>query len=508
MLIGMALYRSGVFSAERSTRFYATLIGVALAIGLPLVAWGIVTDFARGWPLWSFFLGTQLNYWPSIAVGLGYVGAVMLACRTATLRALIRPFAAVGRTALSNYLLQTVLCTTLFYGHGRRLVRVRGPRGTGRRGGRGVGDTARRLPPLAAAVPHRAGRMGVALAHLRHARAAAPNAAEEAPQRVTVAEVMRDNGAPKPPLRRARSLAHSAGSQLMNRTKPRPTASHPTRDEAVAALTAPGAEFELATETIGGVEYRVFRNLPTSLRSLYDQARKDHGEKDFLVFEDTRLTYSEAWDRAAAVAHQLVHRYRVEKGDRVAIGMRNYPEWVIAFMAITSCGAISVSLNGWWSGEELEYGLKDCGAKLVFLDQAALRAVGRPPSRARHPRHRRTLGRPASGRRRRLRRAPARGRGPADTGHRARHRRRRDDPLLLRHDRVSQGSPVDPSRGPRRPCQLGLRSRRRDRHRKARSAGGEPRVPAFHPDGVPAVPRRRKPREPPLLRSASAARSS
>ena len=155
----------------------------------------------------------------------------------------------------------------------------------------------------------------------------------------------------------------------MSRTKPQPSAGHPTCDEALARLTAPGAEYELATETIGGVEHTVFRNLPTSLRDIYDQARQDHGGKDFLVLEDTRLTYSQAHDRAAALAHQLIHRYGVEKGDRVAIGMRNCPEWVIAFMAITSCGAISVSLNAWWSGEELEYGLKDSGARLVFLDR-------------------------------------------------------------------------------------------------------------------------------------------
>ena len=155
----------------------------------------------------------------------------------------------------------------------------------------------------------------------------------------------------------------------MSRTKPQSSAGHLTYDEAVAGLTAPGAEFELVTETIGGVEYTVFRNLPTSLRDIYDQARRDHGDKDFLVFDDTRLTYSEAHARAAAIAHQLIHRYGVEKGERVAIGMRNCPEWAIAFMAITSCGAIAVSLNAWWSGEELEYGLKDCGARLVFLDQ-------------------------------------------------------------------------------------------------------------------------------------------
>ena len=118
MLIGMALFRRDVFSARRSPRFYAALIAVAAAVGLPLQAWGIALDFERGWTLWSFFLGVQLNYWPSIAVGLGYVGGVMLACRTAALRRFTRPFAAVGRTALTNYLLQTLLCTTVFYGHG------------------------------------------------------------------------------------------------------------------------------------------------------------------------------------------------------------------------------------------------------------------------------------------------------------------------------------------------------------------------------------------------------
>ena len=118
MLIGMALFRYGVFDAQRSSRFYAALIAVAVAVGLPLQAYGIALDFARGWPVWSFFVGAQLIYWPSIAVSLGYVGVVMLVCRTATLHCLTRPLAAVGRTALTNYLLQTILCTTIFYGHG------------------------------------------------------------------------------------------------------------------------------------------------------------------------------------------------------------------------------------------------------------------------------------------------------------------------------------------------------------------------------------------------------
>ena len=65
MLIGMALFKLDVFSARRSPCFYATLIAVAVAVGLPLQAWGITLDLARGWPIWSFFVGVQLNYWPS-----------------------------------------------------------------------------------------------------------------------------------------------------------------------------------------------------------------------------------------------------------------------------------------------------------------------------------------------------------------------------------------------------------------------------------------------------------
>ncbi len=119
MLIGMALYKLDVFSARRSPRFYGALVAAALLAGIPVEAYGVALDFRYGWTVtWSFFQGRQFNYWPSIAVSLGYVGLVMLACRTTALRRATRPFAAVGQTALSNYLLQTVICTTIFYGHG------------------------------------------------------------------------------------------------------------------------------------------------------------------------------------------------------------------------------------------------------------------------------------------------------------------------------------------------------------------------------------------------------
>ena len=118
MLIGMALFKLDLFSAGRSRRFYGTLAAAALVLGWSIDAYGVTLDFRYGWEIWSFFQGEQFNYWGSIPVSLGYVGLVMLACRTPALRGATRPFAAIGQTALTNYLLQTVICTTIFYGHG------------------------------------------------------------------------------------------------------------------------------------------------------------------------------------------------------------------------------------------------------------------------------------------------------------------------------------------------------------------------------------------------------
>jgi uncharacterized protein len=118
MLLGMALFKLGVFSAERSRRFYWALIAVAVLVGAPVVGYGIAYNFAIDWEAPYFFcLGLQFNYWASILVSLGWVGAVMLLCQRGVSR-LTRRLAAVGRTAFSNYILQTVICTAIFYGHG------------------------------------------------------------------------------------------------------------------------------------------------------------------------------------------------------------------------------------------------------------------------------------------------------------------------------------------------------------------------------------------------------
>ncbi|MDE0428800.1 MAG: DUF418 domain-containing protein [Caldilineaceae bacterium] len=120
MLIGMALYRWGVLSGQRSRGFYIGMAALGFAVGLPVVITGVVRNFAGGWTMEfsRFGLGEQANYWGSLFVSAAYIGLLMLFARTRALSWLQDALAAVGRTALTNYLLQTFLATAIFYGHG------------------------------------------------------------------------------------------------------------------------------------------------------------------------------------------------------------------------------------------------------------------------------------------------------------------------------------------------------------------------------------------------------
>ena len=140
----------------------------------------------------------------------------------------------------------------------------------------------------------------------------------------------------------------------------------PELADAIAEVTAPGKPHETRLETIGGVDFTVFANAPGNLRDLYAGAL-DHAQKDFYVYQDERYTFQAMWDQAAQCANRLKAR-GIEPGDRVGIALRNYPEWIAAFMAITSMGAVAVAMNAWWSGEELVYGIEDSGLKILFTD--------------------------------------------------------------------------------------------------------------------------------------------
>ncbi|HET7593958.1 MAG TPA: AMP-binding protein, partial [Stellaceae bacterium] len=137
--------------------------------------------------------------------------------------------------------------------------------------------------------------------------------------------------------------------------------------DAVAALTAPGAPFEMEERDIGALRTRVWKNAPGSLRAVLEASRA-HGDLPFLVYEDERVSFAEHYRRCAALAHALVTRYGIRKGDRVAIAMRNFPEWSVAFWAAAAVGAVVVPLNAWMTGPELEYCLADSGASVLVAD--------------------------------------------------------------------------------------------------------------------------------------------
>jgi long-chain acyl-CoA synthetase len=142
-----------------------------------------------------------------------------------------------------------------------------------------------------------------------------------------------------------------------------------SRPEAIAALTAPGQPFELEPLDLDGRTVRTFKHAPPSLRAMYEQYLSD---LPFLVYEDERTTFAEAWRAASRIGHVLVHTCGITAGDRVAIAMRNYPEWILAFTAITSIGAIAVAMNAHWQPDELGHGLADSGAKVLVADQERL----------------------------------------------------------------------------------------------------------------------------------------
>lgn len=137
-----------------------------------------------------------------------------------------------------------------------------------------------------------------------------------------------------------------------------------TWDEACSRVLGPGSMFEMVTDDRGNA---TFKHAPANLRTVFDMARSG-GDDIFIVYEDERWSFNDFFAQADALADALVNRYSVAKGDRVAIAMRNYPEWVMSFMAIISIGAVSVSLNAMWVEDENDYALGDSGASLLIAD--------------------------------------------------------------------------------------------------------------------------------------------
>jgi long-chain acyl-CoA synthetase len=136
--------------------------------------------------------------------------------------------------------------------------------------------------------------------------------------------------------------------------------------EANAVVGGPGSPFEIISVEHEGVTNRNFKNAPSTLRQLFDTARGI--DQTFIVYEDEEWTFAEVMEEVDALGYALVHHYGIKPGDRVGIAMRNYPEWIIAFAAILSIGAISVSMNAWWTGQEMEYAINDAELSVMIGD--------------------------------------------------------------------------------------------------------------------------------------------
>ncbi len=146
-------------------------------------------------------------------------------------------------------------------------------------------------------------------------------------------------------------------------------------DTVIAGITAPNGALAVADLAVRGVTMPVFAAAPPSMREFFAAFFAANGAKEFLVFGDERLSFADVYDRGLKFAAMLQHRQSIAKGDRVAIAMRNYPEWIIAFVGVLHLGAVAIPMNAWWTAEELDYGLKDSGARLAIVDEERARRI-------------------------------------------------------------------------------------------------------------------------------------
>jgi long-chain acyl-CoA synthetase len=135
-------------------------------------------------------------------------------------------------------------------------------------------------------------------------------------------------------------------------------------------LTGPGGQFEVIEQEILGQRLLTYKNAPPSVREFW-LSTAVYGPRDYLIYQDERLSYAQAHAQVAAIAAWLAAQ-GVAPGDRVAIAMRNFPEWMLIYWACACIGAASVGMNAWWNAEEMAYALKDSAPKVLFADAERL----------------------------------------------------------------------------------------------------------------------------------------
>lgn len=150
-----------------------------------------------------------------------------------------------------------------------------------------------------------------------------------------------------------------------------------TRDDIIARLTAPGQRFEIRREEVLGEQLEVFVHRHRSLGEVL-RASVQFGDREYLVTERSRTTFTEHYAAVAALATALRDEYGVRTGDRVALCGANSVEWITAFWAATSLGAIAVGMNSMWAGPEIEYGVELTEPAVLFVDAPRRELAGDP----------------------------------------------------------------------------------------------------------------------------------
>jgi acyl-CoA synthetase (AMP-forming)/AMP-acid ligase II len=138
--------------------------------------------------------------------------------------------------------------------------------------------------------------------------------------------------------------------------------------EEVAKITNVGGSFEVIKKSRYNVEYDAFKTLPVNLGAMYKTAAQTYGEADFIVYKDERHSFIGLYQQAIAFSLVLKNDFKIVAGDKVVIAMRNYPEWIIAFMGITQLGAVAVPLNAWWQEDEFMQVIEHSQALVVITD--------------------------------------------------------------------------------------------------------------------------------------------
>ena len=150
--------------------------------------------------------------------------------------------------------------------------------------------------------------------------------------------------------------------------------------QARAELSGPGSPLEVHEIEVRGQTLLAFKNAPPTIRDFW-LSTVAFADRDYLVYEDERLTYGQSHDKVASIAAWIASQ-GVKRGDRIAIGMRNYPEWMLIYWASLCLGVAVVGLNAWWVADELEFALEDSAPKILFVDSERLARIAERPDMA------------------------------------------------------------------------------------------------------------------------------